>query len=76
MRIDKARQFAVALDGLIRSRTKGDGGDEYARRCIDQIADALTDPPTTADFYARHDAAIEAARAQLARDIADEEARS
>lgn len=38
-----ARQFAWALDGLIRSRTKGHGGEEYARKCINEIADALTD---------------------------------
>ncbi len=40
---EDALKFAFALDGLIRSRTKGDGGEEYARKCIRGIAEALTD---------------------------------
>jgi hypothetical protein len=38
-----ATKFAFALDGLIRSRTKGHGGEEYARKCVREIAEALTD---------------------------------
>lgn len=34
-------KFAFALDGLIRSRLKGDGGDDYARKCIGEIAESV-----------------------------------
>lgn len=43
MRASQARILASSLDGLIRSRTKGDGGEEFARKCVSQIAEALTD---------------------------------
>lgn len=36
-----ALQLAFALDGLIRARVKGHGGDEYASQCIREIADAI-----------------------------------
>lgn len=41
-------KFAFALDGLIRSRTKGDGGEDFARKCIREIGEAvetLSRPP-------------------------------
>jgi hypothetical protein len=38
---DPALKFAFALDGLIRARTKGHGGELYARKCIREIAEAL-----------------------------------
>ena len=47
-RDEAARKFAFALDGLIRARTKGHGGEIYASKCIGEIAEALialTSPP-------------------------------
>jgi len=38
---DPYLRFAFAIDGLLRSRIKGHGGDEYARKCIREIAEAL-----------------------------------
>lgn len=39
---EDALKFAFAVDGLIRSRMKGDGGEEFARKCIREMAEALT----------------------------------
>jgi hypothetical protein len=41
-----ARRSAIlhlpfALDGLIRSRVRGDGGEEFARKCIHEIQECL-----------------------------------
>lgn len=39
--IAAATKFAFALDGLIRSRVKGHGDEEYARQCIHDMAQSL-----------------------------------
>ena len=36
-----SNKLAFALDGLIRSRTKGDGGEAYAYKCIHEISEAI-----------------------------------
>jgi hypothetical protein len=38
---DPYLKFAFALDGLIRSRVKGHGGEPFARKCIREMAEAL-----------------------------------
>ena len=38
---DPYLKFAFALNGLIRSLTKGDGGREYSDKCTREIAEAL-----------------------------------
>jgi hypothetical protein len=40
---DPAMKFAFALDGLIRSRIKGHGGEEFARKCISEIGESLAE---------------------------------
>jgi hypothetical protein len=44
--MDVALKFAFSLDGLIRSRVRGDGGEEYAHKCIREIAEAVTEMMT------------------------------
>lgn len=41
MVIASATKFAFALDGLIRSRVSGHGNEEYARKCIHDLAQSL-----------------------------------
>lgn len=41
MASDAATSFVSAFDGLIRSRTKGTGGVEYANKCKRDMAEAL-----------------------------------
>lgn len=47
---DPALKFAFALDGLIRARTKGHGGEDFARKCILEIAESLREMTVTHEF--------------------------
>lgn len=77
--MEGATKLAFALDGLIRSRVKGEGGEEYARKCIREIATGLdealgkSDPtlvrptsvPTSSDVVAVRTFLLNEARKQL-----------
>lgn len=72
-----ARKIAHALDGLIRSRTKGHGGEDYARKCVGEIAEGIEEitakaplrapnsPPTAQDVVAVRHLLIREAQAQM-----------
>lgn len=53
-----ATKLAFALDGLIRARTKGHGGEEYARKCINEIAEGIEELTTPNPTPTAHTSAM------------------
>jgi len=53
-----ATKLAFALDGLIRARTKGHGGEEYARKCINEIAEGIEELTTPTPTPTAHTSAM------------------